>query len=303
MSQHITDVNLSGMDLNLLWTLHVVLEEGSVRAAARRLAVTSPAVSNALARLRDALGDPLLVRAGRGLVPTPRASALAPVLAGLFADLEGALGARFDPATTTRTFTLALTDAHLLTALPRIAARLTVEMPQARLEAVSVDTLIARGGLEGGGADVAIGPDDGSPHVHRAPLGTTEAVLVVRADHPRVHDAMSAFAERHVDVHVALGRPGRGNHAAREALAEQGLQREVAVTVPSFAGAVAVAAHTDLVAAVPREVAVALAPALPVRLLDLPASLAMPLFLTWHARTHADPGAAAFRSVVLEALR
>src|SRR5687768_2758711 len=103
-------VNLAAIDLNLLWVLHAVLAERGVARAAARLRVTSPAVSNALARLRAALGDPLFVRSGRGLAPTPRALELAPVLARSFGDLEAALraGAAFDARACTRELTIAL---------------------------------------------------------------------------------------------------------------------------------------------------------------------------------------------------
>ena len=104
-------MNLSNLDLNLLFTLHAVLAERSVARAAARLHVTSPAVSNALARLRDAIGDPLFVRKGRGLTPTPRALELEATLTSTFGALERALTATpFDPKTSERSFSLALSD-------------------------------------------------------------------------------------------------------------------------------------------------------------------------------------------------
>src|SRR5690349_5346105 len=110
-------MNVGSVDLNLLVMLYAVLSEGSVTRAARKLGVTQPAVSNALARLRRLLDDPLLVRGPRGLVPTPRAQQLAAPLGQAFAQLESALaeGARFEPAATRRTFTLATTDYGQLT--------------------------------------------------------------------------------------------------------------------------------------------------------------------------------------------
>src|SRR5262245_10498928 len=102
-------MNLSTLDLNLLVVLHAVLEERSATRAARRLGVTQSAVSNALARLRAAVGDPLVVRNGRGIVATPRAQELAPTLRDIMAKLESALdrGGAFAPEESTRTFTLA----------------------------------------------------------------------------------------------------------------------------------------------------------------------------------------------------
>src|SRR6188508_2876132 len=111
MSSYITVRELSSLDLNLLLVLSTVLAEQSVARAAKRLHVTPSAVSNALARLRAALGDPLAVRKGRGIVPTPRAAELAPIVGRAMGELERAIAAGpFDAASCTRTFTLAMAD-------------------------------------------------------------------------------------------------------------------------------------------------------------------------------------------------
>ena len=123
-------MNLSALDLNLLLVLHAVLEEGSVARAAERLHVTSPAISNSLARLRAQLDDPLLVRSGRGLVPTPRAKELAPILARIVEEAEQVIeGPARDPAASTRELTLALADADQVASLPRLANALARTMP------------------------------------------------------------------------------------------------------------------------------------------------------------------------------
>src|SRR5262245_44823062 len=111
--------------------LDTVLTERSVVRAARRLHVTPSAVSNALARLRAALDDPLLIRSGRGVVPTPRAAALAPAIARALRDLDQAIhGDSFDPATTDREFTLAIADVGQVVKLPRIVAALAAQVPR-----------------------------------------------------------------------------------------------------------------------------------------------------------------------------
>src|ERR1700722_3024508 len=120
----ISAMNLSALDLNLFVVLHAVLEERSATRAARRLNVTQSAVSNALARLRSVLGDPLVVRSGRGLVATPRAVELAPIIAQAIAHLESAVdrSQAFAPAQSTRTFTIAASDNHQTSEGGRIAA-------------------------------------------------------------------------------------------------------------------------------------------------------------------------------------
>ncbi|MEZ4241133.1 MAG: LysR substrate-binding domain-containing protein [Myxococcota bacterium] len=302
-------MNISSLDLDLLWVLHVVLEEGSVAGAAKRLHLTPSAVSNALARLRVALGDPpRLVRQGRGVVPTPQARALAPLLARTLGGLEQGLAALqgFDPATTERRFSLALADAEQIAVLGRLARAFAAWMPRGRLEVVSVDTLVARGGLGGSDVDAAIGPEAAEPGLHAAPLYAQEGVFVVRAGHPRVGEVLTAeafCAERHVDIHLALGRGGRGHRVTEDAIARAGLVRDVAVVVPTFAAAAAVVAETDLVTGLPRRVAAQLAGAFPIRVVDGPGPpLRFPMWLQWHERTAADPGAAAFRALVVEVL-
>src|SRR5512144_3396081 len=125
-------MNVASLDANLLLVLHLVLQEGSATRAARRLHLTQSAVSNALARLRSQLGDPLVVRTGRGLAPTPRAEQMAPLLSAAFADLERALGREgFDPSTCTRTFTFA--DSEEFSQLPRLAGLFEQRLPRATL--------------------------------------------------------------------------------------------------------------------------------------------------------------------------
>ncbi|GAO01557.1 LysR family transcriptional regulator [Anaeromyxobacter sp. PSR-1] len=298
-------MSLSALDLNLLLVLDTVLAERSVAAAARRLHVTPSAVSNALARLRAALGDPLLVRRGRGIVPTPRAAELAPVLAGALRDLGAALhGGSFDPATTTRTFTLAVADAGQLTRVPRVAALLAAEMPRARLRVVGIDSLVSLGGLSGTEIDVVIGPGEEAAGIHVEPLFEERTVLVSRAGHPATGRTLSLDALGrlcHVAVEMA---PGKGfRDLAAVAYARAGVAREVAMSVPSFTAAAAVVAATDLVASIPASVLGVLGPHLGLRAVAAPVPLhAVAMKLCWHERTHADPAMAAFRDLVRRAV-
>lgn len=301
-------MKLSSLDLNLLLVLHTVLAEKSVARAAEKLHVTPPAVSNALTRLRDVLGDPLLVRRGRGLVPTPRALELAPRLAAALGELERAVGdeARFDPETTRRRFVLACSDADQLSSVPLITARLARAMPQAQLHVVSIDQLAASDGLAAGTVDAAIVPAGSvADDLHARDLYVDEAALVLRADHPIRAPRLSRAqfnALRHVDVWLVLGRAGVGNQMAEAFFRRHGLVRQVAVIVPGFAAAAMVAATTDLVAGMPRRVAEQLAHRLPLRVARLPApAMQIQLQLVWHARTHEDPGAIAFRELVAAA--
>ncbi|MFL5307284.1 MAG: LysR family transcriptional regulator [Polyangia bacterium] len=294
-------MSLSAIDLNLLVTLDVVLAEKSVVRAARRLHVTPSAVSNALARLRAAVGDPLLVRHGRGVLPTPRAAALAPAIGRALRDLDQAIhGDSFDPATTDRELRLAIADVFQIVKLPSIVAAVAAKMPRARLRVLSIDTLVASGGLGGTEVDVVIGAGDKGPGVHATPLYEERVVLVARAGHPVLRGRASKpklAAVRHVEVQVA---PGQGNQRLAAAYAAQGVRRDIAVVVPTFTAAAAIVAATDLVASLPASLLDVLGPRLALRRVTAPLpALATTINLLWHERTHHDPALRAFRELLL----
>jgi DNA-binding transcriptional LysR family regulator len=294
-------VSISELDLNLLVVLDAVLSEGSVARAARRLHVTASAISNALARLRGSLGDPLVVRSGRGIVATPKAARLQPALARALRELDQLVpDDAFDPASTTRQFTLAIADTGQLVRLPDLAARLGREMPRARLRVVGIDTLLSSGGLPGTEVDVAIAAlGEQPPGVHMTTLYHERTVLIARRNHPRAGARVSKAqlsALRHVDVEVA---PGRGYRALPASYAQLGIPREVALVVPGFAAAAAVAAATDLVATVPTSLVDVLGRRLGVRAIATPVPpLDIAIKLAWHERTAHDPAMRAFRDLV-----
>jgi|SRR5579884_4124284 len=302
-------VNLSAVDLNLFLVLHAVLEERSATRAAARLHVTQSAVSNALARLRQLLGDPLVVRSGRGLVPTPRAEALAPLVKEATERLAIAIDRRgFVAAETTRTFTIALADSHQACEVPRLARAFAARMPRATLRVVSADYLAAGDGLATGDVDVAFSPAAAVGAGFRAaPLFDERAALVVRRDHPRVRSRPTREqfnALPHIDVHVVLGRPGIGHRVAQRGWERARVRRRVVLAVPYFIIAAMAAAETDCLAALPDRMA-----DLCVRLLPLKrVAAAFPLpsvktVMVWHERTTTDPGSKAFRDLVMEVVK
>jgi DNA-binding transcriptional LysR family regulator len=297
-------VNLSTLDLNLLLVLDAVLAERSVARAAQRLHVTPPAISNALARLRDALGDPIVTRSGRGIVPTPRALELGPAISRALGEINRALhGEVFEPSTAQVVLTLALADAGQLARLPRLAASVASRLPQARLRVVNVDTMLALGGLGGTEVDVAIGISHAAPGIHRQQLYAEHYVVIARSGHPRLGARASRRAltqESHAEVHVAFGKPSQVVEGAYKKL---GVARKIAVVVPTFTAAAAVVAATDLIAAIPESVVDALSPALGLRSLITP--LRIPpsaMFLSWHERTHTDPALSLFRELITQTI-
>ncbi len=277
-------------DLNLLVTLDVLLSEGSVAGAARRLKLSPSAMSRALARLRAATGDPLLVRAGRGLVLTPRALALRDQAARLVEEAGHMLRPfdDVDPATIARAFALRVTDGFVENYGPALLARLERDAPGVRLcfvQKVNKDSTPLREGL----VDLEIGVigEETGPEIRTRALFRDRFVGVVRGGHALASGAMTP-ARYAACRHVAVSRRGRERGAIDAALAPLGLERPVAVMVGSFATALALARTSDLVASVPERHTARLRDGM--HTFGLPvATPAVTVSMMWHPRMEADP--------------
>jgi DNA-binding transcriptional LysR family regulator len=284
------DMHLLNIDLNLITVLSALIELRSVSKAAKRLGLSQSATSHALARLRDALGDPLLVRFGRGVIPTPRAAQMGTMISAGLAQIEQGLFSlpQFDPSRETRTFRIISGDYAELLLVPPLAARLGMQAPQ-------IDLAFAQGGLERLGTfevDAVIGTADRNIErlsLRYARLFDDQFVSMVRKHHPLLRGRMTAarFAqERHAFV-APGGRPGGVVDTALEALQ---LQRRVAVSVPHFLVAPHIVATSDLVLTVGRRLAVAYATILPLTLFKTPVALpGFELGVFWHKRHDDDP--------------
>lgn len=294
-------MSLAALDLNLLLVLDTVLRERSVARAAQRLHVTPSAISNSLAKLRAALGDALVTRQGRGIVPTPRAQELAPALARAMAELERVVSPTpFDAASSSRTFTLAMADALQIAWLPRICAALARAMPRARLRIVGIDSLLVLGDLAASEVDLHLGVRATGPGIHAEPLYEERSVLVARKQHAvcaRRPSRQQLAALTHVAVELA---PGRGfRDPVARAYARAKLERRVAISVPSFSAAAAIARTSDLVATLPQSLFAALGPGGGLEAVGGPVPRhEIAIALCWHERTHLDPAAQAFRGLV-----
>lgn len=298
-------MSVVSIDLNLLFVLHTVLTERNVARAAERLHVTPSAVSNSLARLRDVLGDPLVTRKGRGIVPTPRALELAPAIARAIHELEQAIqAAPFEEASCTRTFTLAVADAGQVTWVPRIVGALERQMPRAQLRVIGIDSLLSLGDLGSSEIDLHLGVPGNGAGLHVERLYDEPTVLVARHGHAAIGKRLSRRALgalKHVRVEMAPGRNLRDPVAL--AWARAGIPREVVATVPTFAAAAAVAAASDLVTTLPASFLSAVGSKLRLRAITAPAPAhSVEMAMCWHERTHADPAATAFRALVRRAV-
>jgi DNA-binding transcriptional LysR family regulator len=288
-------------DLNLLVTLDVLLAEGSVARAAQRLRLSPSAMSRALARLRAATGDPLLVRAGRGLVPTPRALELRGRVSQLVEDGEAVLrpAEALDPKRLARTFTLRTSEGFVETFGPDLIARAGKEAPGVRLRFVqkmNKDSTPLRDGtvdLETGVVGASTGPE-----VRAQALFRDRFVGVVRWGHALSKGAISP-ARYAAGRHIGVSRRGLDKGPIDEALAPLGLERNIVTTVGGFATALALARDTDLIASVPERHTAGLRAGmhsfpLPVDVPEITVSL------LWHPRLDADPAHRWLRGCVRE---
>jgi DNA-binding transcriptional LysR family regulator len=292
---------MSAPDLNLLVTLDVLLSEGNVTRAAKRLRLSPSAMSRALARLRETTGDPLLVRAGRGLVPTPRALELRARVSQLVQDAQSVLRPAEIPdlQQLDRTFTLRTSEGFAENFGPALIARTSLEAPGVRLRFVQKldkDSAPLREGtvdLETGVIASTMGPE-----LRTQALFRDRFVGVVRMGHP-LSDGELSPARYATGRHIGISRQGLEMGPIDEAMSALGLEREIATTVGGFSTAVAMARASDLIASVPERHTGNLRAGM--HTFSLP--FATPEFtvsLLWHPRFHADPAHRWLRGVVLE---
>lgn len=288
-------------DLNLLVTLDVLLDEGSVARAARRLRLSPSAMSRALARLRAATGDPLLVRAGRGLVPTPRALELRGRVGQIVQDGEAVLrpAERLDPGTLARSFTLRTRDGFVENFGGALIARIGAEAPGVRLHFVQ-KTNRDSAPLRDGSVDLetgVVGQMTG-PEIRTQALYRDRFIGVVRRGHPLSRGRVTA-ARYAAGKHVGIPYQGDSRGRIDTALAALGLERELVTLVESFSVALALARGSDLIASVPERHTGNLRDgmhsfALPVTVPGITISM------LWHPRMDADPAHRWLRSCVRE---
>lgn len=298
------EVNLAAVDLNLLVALEALLAERSVTRAADRVGLSQPAMSRALGRLRALFGDRLFVRTTEGLVPTPRAEALAEPLARALAGVRGLLRPDgFDPATYRGRLRLTCPDIQSLEILPPLMDRLRRQAPGLDVEVLNLhgdglDMLLA------GEAELATGRfTEPRPGIYGMVAYRSGFACVVRADHPVVAEGLTL--ERYVDLpHVLVTVTGRGPGTVDEALAERGLSRRVALRLPHFLAAPLIVARTDMVLTLPRALARRMAALAPLAVLEPPLPLdGFDIGLAWHERMQDDPAHAWFRREVAAALK
>lgn len=297
-------VNLSRIDLNLLVVLETILAEGGVGRAASRLNLTQPTISHALARLRELFEDPLFVRQGRALVPTPLARSLRDPLRSALAAVGNVLeaGRHFDPKSSTVTFTVAMRDPMELIVLPAVARKLATA-PHVELRSVQARRRTLEAALADGGLDAAIDmPLPLSERIQRHKVVADDFAVVVRAGHPQLRrrPTLDAYlAQQHLMVTSRRRGPGLEDLA----LAQLGVQRRVRLRCRSYAAAFRIVAESDFVLTMPRRYAGLLNKAYGNRILSMPMAMpALDLYLYWHESMDGDPANRWLRAALLDAL-
>lgn len=281
------------LDLNLLPIIVAMMEQGSVSGAARQLGMSQPAVSSALARLRAVFADPLFVRTSRGMEPTPRTLALlAPtrVALGVVAN-EILQNMGFDPASSEKTFTLALTDIGEMVFLPKILECLRTEAPKTTLRSVTLPVSQIERGLELGEIDLAVGyfPDLKGNSFFQQRLFSHSFVCLLRATHPIKANKLTPKQFMELE-HAVVNAEGRSQEVFERYLQKQGIRRKVVLTTPHFMSLPAIISKSDLVATVPLAVGTWFASTSRIRMVRPPFDIpTFDLRQHWHRRFNNDP--------------
>lgn len=283
------------LDLHHLQVFDVLLTEHSQTRAARVLNLSQPALSKTLARLRLYFGDPLFVRVALRMEPTPKALALADPVRAILAGLRALRSDHvpFDPKTSTRKFSFFLVDAGAAKIFPTLLNYLATEAPGICVQLIPCDAQHLDVWLESGLVDVAIGSFPAlTMGIRRLPLWTETYASVTRKNHPRIgtHPNKEQFV---AEKHVLVSALGTGHeHLSIERLIESEVpSRNIVCRVPVFTSAALIAKHSDVIATMPKTLAVAMGRDLDLQIVEPPLDLPkLEIGQYWHDRCHLEPG-------------
>lgn len=299
-------MQLSRIDLNLFTIFDAIYHEGGITPASKRLHLSQPAVSHALARLREILNDPLFERHGNEMRPTPLARRLAASIRESLGGLEQMLqrAGQFDPASSSRRFTIAVREAQEAAFLPRFVVQLTQQAPGVGLATVRIERRDLEDELQSGELDAAI--DVGLPvsaDVRREQLSAEPLVVLARTGHPRVQGALDLETYLGLEHVLVTGRR-RGGGYEDVALGRLGMTRRIRLRCQQHGAACEAVGRTDLLATMTRAQAQLVAVGANIQVLPFPVDIPpLEVFLYWHAHADNDPAARWFRSLLLDVLR
>lgn len=299
-------MHISRIDLNLLVVLDAIFVEGGITRASRKLNLTQPAVSHALGRLRDVFGDPLFVRDGRGLAPTPFARTLIGPVRQSLRGIEIALAEveHFDPATARRKFTIGVRDFLEARILPDLLRRLSDLAPLVDIAAIHVDRRDLEGELASGRVDAALDiwltPPD---HIQRTRVIEDSFVVLVRRGHPLVNGTLDLDTYLALD-HVLVSARSAGPGLEDIELARLGISRHVRLRCQHYFAGCRVVSQTDLALTMSKRYGRIVNERFENQLLPFPMEApGLDSYLYWHANVENDPANRWLRAQILEVLR
>jgi DNA-binding transcriptional LysR family regulator len=293
-------VDLLEFDLNLLRSFDAIYRHQNLSAAAMEMGLTQPALSAALKRLRDLMGNPLFVRTSHGMRPTPFADNVALQLTRALDILRNLdQPAEFSPQGNTIHYRIYINDVGMLVVMPQVLRRVSELAPRAKITILDLRPDEVVDALDRGDIDLAIGLHLGMPNwAHQQTVRNTSYVCTVRAGHPDITDSLSLeqFLRAQHAMYWTTGSP---HSQIEEVLARRGLTRSIGARVPRFAALPFMVAATDMIATIPQDLGLLFSRLVPIRLFVPP--LELPDFEIkqyWHERHHAEPGYRWLRAIV-----
>lgn len=294
-------MNINTFDLNLLRAFNAVMREGNMSAAGASLGLTQPAMSRAIGRLRLLFDDPLFVRTTHGMQPTEYALLLAGPIEDALNAVRNAIDLRaiFDPATSTRTFRLVMTEGASAFYFPQMVPPLKRVAPGVNFVAVQMPRERYREALELGTCELALGqmPRD-IGNLHGETLWDDTLVCMVRKDHPVIRESIS-MEQFMAAEHVSVTAPARSDELLRRALGKRAARRRIALSLPHYLVVPMVLSKCDMIAVMPRMACTHFTEEWQLRTLPLPFKVPpMHMGQLWHGRSHHDAGHAWLRGTI-----
>lgn len=297
-------MDIHRIDLNLLIVLEAIYSEGGLTRAAARLNVTQPAISYSLGRLRELLGDPLFVREGHAMTPTPFTRNMIEPLRRALRGLETVLNDlhRFEPPTAERRFTLGCRDALESRVLPRLMRRITQAAPHIELATVQFSRRDLKADLFSGRLDMVtdvILPK--SRHIRHLALSSDQLAVVARRGHPAIDGelALDTYLEQ---GHILVSSRPSGPGVEDFELGRRGIQRRVVLRCQHYFAALRVVGETDLIVTMPRRLARIVNQQAHHQILPFPVEMpSHEHYLIWHANMDDDPANRWLREQIIQA--
>lgn len=285
--------NIYNFDLNLLRVFGAVHAEGHIGRAAKRLGITQPAVSHAIQRLRDSVGDPLFIRSGKGVEPTARADEMAAYVRDSLESAMAAIAApqSFDPAISNRVFHVGLPDHAVAKYAPLIHATFSHRAPKLGIHLHDVQTPEAIRLVEQGDIDMAANAIEDLPKRFKSmPLFTSQIVVIASKQNPYIKGKID-LSGYHKARHLMYSAPPPMNRALGESLAKWGITRDIGMTISSHLAVPLIIANSDLIATVTREIAEPYVEKYGLQMFKLPFDIPdVQVSLFWHERNDRDAG-------------